>query len=718
MKQKYTFLIVIFLIVASFVTYGRILGNGFVNFDDHNYITQNSHIKSGINPESIKWAFTSVVSYNWHPLTWLSHMLDWSLFKDYAGGHHLISLLLHIGVILLLFCFLNRTTKKLWPSAFVAALFALHPLRVESVAWAAERKDVLSMFFGLASIYTYACYVESSKLSKYFLCLMLFSLSLMAKPMLVTLPFVLLLLDYWPLNRWHNALKNEGERSNIVSLEKETSAPIKRRSYFIGRLLWEKVPFILLALVSSIATLWAQSKGGAVVPLKQLPFFQRVLNAIVSYVSYLVKIFSPVDLAVFYPYQLSFPVWQILISCISLIGVTIVVIYAIKKLPFLFVGWFWYLGTLIPVIGLVQVGMQAMADRYTYYPSIGIAIMLVCSIPLLFKSEDMRKNILFPVGIAYLAILTLLTWEQCGYWKNNIELWNHTLQVTRDNYRAHTNLAFVLAAEEKYEDAFNHFNKAVRLQPNDAHIYHSRGTTYMKIGQYQHAVEDFNKVILLNPDWTMAYIKRGSAYSELGQYQLAFEDYYRAIRLKLDHIDAVYTSRGIVYKKLGQYQLAIQDFNYAIRLNPDNSEAYSHRGYVYYKLGQYQQAMADYDESIRLKQDDASAYINRGNVCYALGQYQQAIDNFNKTIKLNINSDEAYNFRGVAYGKLGQYQQAIDNFNEAIKLKPGSADAYNNRGYAYLLQRNKELGCLDARKACELGLCKSLEWAKVKGLCR
>ena len=226
MKKKYTYHIVIFLIVASFIAYGRILGNGFVSFDDYRYIIENNHIKSGIDLESIKWAFSAVVFSNWHPLTWLSHMLDWSLFKDYAGGHHLISLLLHIGSVLFLFFFLNRTTKHLWASAFAAALFALHPQRVESVAWAAERKDVLGMFFGLASIYAYACYVESYKLSKYFLCLILFSLSLMAKPMLVTLPFVLLLLDYWPLGRW----------------PKEIYAPVKSRCHLIGRLLGEKAP--------------------------------------------------------------------------------------------------------------------------------------------------------------------------------------------------------------------------------------------------------------------------------------------------------------------------------------------------------------------------------------------------------------------------------------------------------------------------------------------
>jgi tetratricopeptide (TPR) repeat protein len=327
---------------------------------------------------------------------------------------------------------------------------------------------------------------------------MLFALSLMAKPMMVTLPFALLLLDYWPLGRWQKALKNEGERSNVALLEKKISAPIKNCSYSIKRLLWEKAPFIFLAIVSSVVTLWAQNKGGAVISMEYLPFPERVVNAIISYVSYLRKTLSPVDLAVFYPYKHSFLLWQILLSCFILIGITIIVIYAMRKLPFLFMGWFWYLGTLIPVIGLAQVGKQALADRYTYLPSIGIAIMLAGGIPLLFPRADIRKKILFPAGIAVLTILAVLTWQQCGYWKNSSVLFNHALQVTKDNYLAHN----------------------------------ARGIIYGELGQYQLAIEDFNKAISLKRDYADAYYNRGYAYTNLGQYQRAIEDCNEVIRLK------------------------------------------------------------------------------------------------------------------------------------------------------------------------------------------
>jgi tetratricopeptide (TPR) repeat protein len=531
MRKKNTYLIVILLIVASCAAFGRIAGNDFIKLDDDLYITENNHIKSGINPENIKWAFTAVVSANWHPLTLLSHTLDWSLFRANASGHHLVSLLLHIGAVVFLFLFLNKTTNNIWPSAFVAAFFALHPLRVESVAWAAERKDVLSMFFAMATLYVYALYVESSKLSKYLLCLILFILSLMAKPTLVTLPFVLLLLDYWPLERW----------------QKEISLDVKSCSYLTCRLLCEKAPFLFLAIISSMVTLWAQNKGGMIVSLKSLSFSARVQNAIISYASYLGKTFWPVDLAVVYPYGHSFPLWQILVSCFILTLIIAIVIYVIKKKRFLFVGWFWYLGTLIPVIGLVQLSDISRADRYTYLPSIGIAIMLAWGIPSFIKTDGARKKILFPAGMAVLAILAVLTWQQCGYWKNSAVLFSHALQVTKDNHLAHN----------------------------------IRGITYSELGQYQRAIEDYNEAIRLKSNYADAYNNRGHAYSELGQYQRAIEDYNEAIRLNPTSADT-YNNRGrFSFNKLGQYQRAIEDFNEATRLNPELVLAYEGKGAAY-----------------------------------------------------------------------------------------------------------------------------------------
>jgi tetratricopeptide (TPR) repeat protein len=568
MDKKYKYLIVVLLIVSSLFAFGRIAGNDFINFDDPRYITENPHVKSGINLQTIKWAFSTPYAGNWHPLTLLSHTLDWSLFGANAFGHHLINLLLHIGSALFLFFLLTKMTKNLWTSAFVAAFVALHPLRVESVAWAAERKDVLSMFFGMASIYAYVFYTDKSKFSYYFLCLILFALSLMSKPMLVTLPFILLLLDYWPLGRWQKTL----------------SAPTEIRYKIVGRLAWEKAPFFLLTIASSIATIWAQNQFGAFTLMEHLSFPIRVTNAFISYVSYLVNIFWPVDLAVFYPYKFSMPLWELLISALIITVITAFVFYYIKKLPFLFVGWLWYLGTLIPVIGLVQVGFQAMADRYTYLPSIGIAIMLAWGMPLLFQRLEIRKKILFSVALAVLCMLAVLTWMQCGYWNNSMTLFAHTLQVTKDNYLAHYNLGCSLFDEGKIEEAIDNYNKAINIKPDYIGAYNNRAVAYHKLGHYQRAIEDYNQTIRLKPDNDLAYYNIGLSYIGLGQYQLAINNFNEAIRLNPNYARA-YNNRGISYNELGQYQLAIDDFNKAISIIPYYVKAYNKRGNAYLSQG-------------------------------------------------------------------------------------------------------------------------------------
>ncbi|PKN51618.1 MAG: hypothetical protein CVU55_11810 [Deltaproteobacteria bacterium HGW-Deltaproteobacteria-13] len=616
MKKKYIYLIVIFLIGASFVTYERILNNGFINCDDDQYITENLHIQSGINSESVKWAFTTTHFSYWHPLTWLSHMLDWSLFGANASGHHLVSLILHIGAAVFLFLFLNKTTNSLWPSAFAAAFFALHPLRVESVAWAAERKDVLCMFFGMASLYAYAFYTENSKPFRYLLCLTLFALALMSKQMMVTLPFVLMLLDYWPLKRWQKASDVQGK--GFISAKK---------------LLWEKIPFICLAIAASVLIFWTQNKGGMIVSMKELPLISRFTNIIISYAAYLGELFYPINLAVFYPYASFIPSWKVFISGMILIVITLVVIDYVRKLPFLFVGWFWYMGTMIPLIGLIQTGAQAMADRHTYLPSIGIAMMLAWGIPSLIQNEATRKKILFPATMVLLIIMSGLTWKQCGYWKNSVMVFHHALQVTENNYLAHGNLAAALLADGKNEEAIDHYKKAVLIKPNSATPYDLLGNAYTKLGQYPLAIDNYNKAILLKPDYANAYSNRGTAYSGLGRKERAIEDYTQAIRLQPDYADAYY-NRGTTYFESGQYQKAAQDYDETIRIKPDYIRAYYNRGVVNSKLGRYQTAITDYSEAIHLKPDYAEAYNNRGAVYLDLGNKEPGCRDAQKACEL------------------------------------------------------------------------------------
>jgi len=596
MKKDYTNTIIILIIIASVAAFGRIAGNHFINFDDPGYITKNYMVQSGLNPKSIYWAFTTTYLSNWHPLTWISHMLDWSLFGDKAGGHHLVNLLLHIGTVLFLFLFLNRTTRNVGAAAFAAAFFALHPLRVESVAWASERKDVLSMFFGMASLYAYAFYPESSKRSKYFLCLILFSFSLMSKPMMVTLPCVLLLLDYWPSQR---LTIHSGSFKDVL----KTGA----------RLTIEKIPFFLLTLCFSVITYWAQKREGAVSSADALHVLDRASNAIVSYLSYLMKIFWPHCLSIFYPYDFSLPLWKIILSLFILSAVTLAVIFYLRRLPFLFVGWFWYLGTLVPVIGLVQVGKQAMADRYTYLPSIGISIMLSWGIPLLLKNRKLRESILLPAATILLVFLSMLTWKQCGYWKSSISLFNHASQVIRN----------------------------------------------------------------FNPETKNA----GFDFTQLGQYQS---------------------------------QKDIQNLDQFIRSKPGDYLAYFNRGVAFAKIGQYENAIRDYNAAIRLKPDYVEAYNNRGNIYGQHGEYRLAIEDFNKVIALNPNYVKAYHNRGLALSELGRHTDALISFNEAIELQPDYANAYHNRAVVYFKMGEIKNGCLDAKKACELGNCSSLQTPLIK----
>lgn len=600
MRQKYHYSIIItFLIIASCAAFGRIAGNDFIiSSDDRIYITANHYIQSGYSAESIRWAFTTTCLGNWHPLTLISHILDWKLFGANPSGHHLVNLLLHIGAVIFLFLFLHKTTHNIWSSAFAAAFFALHPLRVESVAYAAERKDVLSMFFGIASIYVYAFYSENSKFSQYLLCLMLFTLALMSKPMLVTLPFVLMLLDYWPLGRWQKAMDDTaGNRFKEVI-----------------KLIGEKIPFVGLTIAASILAFWAQKSIHAVISLNALPFLKRITNAMVSYAAYLGKTLWPVNLSLFYPYYSSLPSWKVLTAILVLAVMTLVVLYYIKKLPFLFTGWFWYLGTFIPVIGLVQLGELAMADRYTYLPSVGIAMMLAWGIPSLIKSDMVCRKILLPLGIVVNICLSVLTWQQCGYWKNDIVLWGHSLNVTKYNHLAALNLGVALNQKGKTSEAINVYTMAINHHPNISEFYYNRGNVYADRGQYQNAIEDYSRAISLDPKNAYAYINRGSVYNELGQY-------HKAIR--------------------------------------------------------------DFDKIISF-QSDAITYFNRGN----------------------------------SYSGLGQYQRAIENFNQAILLKPNFAVAYGNRGTAYFHQGRNELGCRDAKKACEWGHCRLLDFAESKGYCR
>jgi tetratricopeptide (TPR) repeat protein len=674
-RQKHLIpaLICLALAILTVITFWSLKDCGFVNFDDSIYVYENAHVQSGLNVNSVGQAFSSELAKKigfWHPVTWLSYMLDYSIFGLNPQGYHLINLLFHVMNTLLLFLVFRRMTKALWPSAFVAALFAIHPLHVESVAWIAERKDVLSAFFWMLTLGAYSYYVENRGFRRYFFVLLFFILGLMAKSMLITIPFVLLLLDYWPLQRFEeikperkvqpevlkstpsDKSKKKSKKKNAVAaketLEVKKPAVPEYKWSLIYPLLWEKVPLFVLTILFSIITYIAELKKGAV-HSELFPLGVRIGNAFISYITYIGKMIWPSNLAVFYPYPKLLVPWQVLGSVFLFITITLVVIWRAKRSPYLATGWLWYIGTLVPVIGIVQVGGFAMADRYTYIPLIGLFIMVAWGVPDLLKKWKYRKEILLALSALGILCLSIITWTQVGYWQNNFTLYDHTLKVTDDN----------------------------------CFIYNCRGSVYKNLGNYTQAMEDYNKAIEIKPDYAHAFNNRGNTYGILGNYTQAVEDLTRAIEIKPDLVEA-YFNRGIAYNGLGNYRKAIEDYSEAISLKADSSESYYVRGTLYGKQGQYQLALEDFNKAIRLNPDYIKVYNNRGNV----------------------------------YSMMGIYQKALEDFNEAIRLKSDYVDAYYNRARVYLNHGDKISGCRDARKACELGNCTLLEIATGRGVCR
>jgi tetratricopeptide (TPR) repeat protein len=478
-----TLLICAVITVLTLLVYGPMIDHSFISFDDDDYITNNPVVRRGLTLDGLVWAFASPHVYNWHPLTWLSHMADVQLFGLNAGGHHLMGLLLHTVNALLLFFVLRSMTRALWQSSVVAALFALHPFHVESVAWAAERKDLLSTLFWLLTIGFYLRYVKNPGIRRFWPVCLCYAAGLMAKQMAVTLPFLLLLLDYWPLRRLDPTPPTPG-------------SPTRFRWSGISPLIWEKLPLFVMAAGASLLIYLIQTQTGIVKSAAEFPFSARLANALVAYIAYLFKTVYPLNLAVFYPHPgTTLPLWQAAGVALLLAAITVSVLHSTK--PYLVVGWFWYLGTLVPVIGLVQVGIQGMADRYTYVPLIGIFIMAVWGIADLVAGWRSRKAVLAFAAAAGLAALTILTWLQVGTWQNSITLYSHAIKVTAGNYWAEYNLGLALMAEDRDDEAFPHFQEAIRIQPGFADAYLNIGVIQAKRGRIDNALANFGRVLEL-----------------------------------------------------------------------------------------------------------------------------------------------------------------------------------------------------------------------------
>ena len=547
------------LSVVTFAVYYQVHSFEFVNYDDPDYLYNNPNIQAGITPHSIKWAFTTGYAANWHPLTWLSHILDRQLFGPDPAGHHVMNLVFHIANTLLLFLVLKQMTDALWQSAFVAALFALHPLHVESVAWVAERKDVLSTFFWMLTMVAYVRYVRHPGVVRYLLTLLTFALGLMAKPMLVTLPFVLLLLDYWPLERI--PLRQKNKQENGCS---------RRRIFY--RLTLEKLPFFALSAVSSVVTFLVQRSSGAVRTTQFLPFDLRTFNALVSYISYIAKMFYPSRLAVLYPHPgTKLPLWQPSLSFLALAGATAVIIYTARRRRYLAVGWLWYLGTLVPVIGLVQVGVQAMADRYTYLPSIGIFVMVAWGAAELFNGLRLRKIVPAASAGIILAALLVCTHLQLHYWRDSFALCGRALQITKDNYTMHNNYGNALRDKGRFDEATIHFKEALRINPRYVKAYVNLGMVYFHEDEIMQAVASWNQVLRLEPD--NIGVLNNLAWLRATQENPEFRNPDEALQLALRACEQTQYNRpdildtlAVAYAATGKFSQAIETAEKALEL--------------------------------------------------------------------------------------------------------------------------------------------------------
>ncbi len=499
------------ILVLALLAYYPVFNSHFVNYDDPSYVTTNSHVKSGITGDSIKWAFTTFYFYNWHPLTWISHMLDVELFGLNPMGHHLSSLLLHLVNSVLLFVLFKKMTALPWRSLSVAGLFALHPLHVESVAWVADRKDVLSTFFWFLTMLAYVEYTKNPKAVTYALCILLFILGLMAKPMLVTLPLVLLLMDYWPLGRMREGI-SDTDGLNTGSAELSPS-------HFV----LEKVPLVLISIVSLIVTYTDQKKGGAL--RTDSSMIMNVGHAFVSYIRYAAKMVWPSKLAVYYPYDpASAPAWQMAVATAGIIGLSMWVLRVAKRFPYLLSGWFWFLITLVPVIGFIRIGEHAMADRYTYIPLIGLFVMIIWGIGDLAERFRIHRRVLATSMIAIVLICSVLTNLQVRKWHNSLTLFTHALDVTENNSLAHKNLAAALAQQGNLVEALHHTSESLRIQPEPLE-YVSQAWLYLQLGQYDRAIEACRNSIRMAPDNEKAHFLLGVSFIHLSNYPSAIAEY-------------------------------------------------------------------------------------------------------------------------------------------------------------------------------------------------
>jgi tetratricopeptide (TPR) repeat protein len=748
-----------FVVLITVVIYLPTLQNEFINWDDDIYIYKNQNIRS-LDFMFLKWMFTAFHAYNWHPLTWFSHAIDYAIWGLNPMGHHLTNVIFHglnTFLVVLLIMHLINCVKYKAPSptlpdgrqagpfipgiapqsgagkegehtpaplskeehtsiiagVVTGLLFGLHPIHVESIAWVSERKDVLYAFFFLLSILFYLKYTSylqnpTKSTYNYFLCLVFFILSLMSKPMAVTLPVVLIILDIYPLGRL-NITSGFGSMKKILA---------------------EKIPFFVLSILSSVLTISAQQ---LLTKSIEQPVGNRLLVSIKALCFYLVKIIFPINLAPIYPYPYKISFWSpwYIGAFVTVIGITTFCIFLWRKYKFYSSAWAFYIVTLLPVLGIIQVGNQAAADRYMYLPSLSPFILIGLLAAWVWEKTSIRKwrlvftrlLIIIPT-ILMLFILSVLTIKQIAIWKNTIALLTYELEKFPNFYDVYVSRGITYMNMGYYQQAIGDFNRAVTLNSNNASVFNYRGAAYEKLGNYQQAIQDLDMAINLNPKELLAYYNRGDLNIKLGKYKEATKDFDKSIELiylsrqcltpmglNLNYEYAfAYLKRGDAYTKLGNYQQALMDYNIAIELNPQFKLAYHNREIA------YQQSLKDYENAIKQKPQNMVAYVNRGTIHAMIKNYKMALEDYDRAIKLNPGISTVYYNRGLIFINLGKYQQALVDLDTVIKLNPKDSQAYYNRGIAYEKIGNHQQAVKDFQIAARLGDKDSQNYLKSKGI--
>jgi tetratricopeptide (TPR) repeat protein len=654
------------LVAAVLVVYAPALNLGFTNFDDPNYVLENPHVRAGLTWSGAIWALTATHAGNWHPVTWLSHMIDVELHGLSAGGHHAASVLIHLFNTLLLFVLLSRMTGAALRSAIVAGLFAVHPLHVESVAWVAERKDVLSTLFAMLTLWAYLRYVETGSRSRYGLVLLFFVLGLATKPMLVTLPLVLLLLDVWPLARVAPA--HEKERNGLWHV---TKTPAFRA------LILEKVPLFVCALASSMVTYLVQQSAGAVRAFDTIPVGRRLANAVVAYASYMRQMIWPVDLAPLYPYSAGEPVWRVAFGVVLLIGLTALAARAGTRYKYAAVGWFWYVGTLVPVIGLVQVGSQPMADRYTYLPLVGLFIVLVWGLPDVLQRLPVRPYLIAAAATGAIVASVVLSRRQVAIWEDSITLWQHTLRVTLNNYRAHHGLAEALVAVGKSDEALSHYQAALRINPDSVEAHTGIGAALGSAGRLDEAITHYRHALRVSPDDAPAHANLGAALAEQRKFAEA-EAHLRAALETAPDLALAHGNLGVALARQGRTSEAIEHFAKVVDMRPTDGAARRHLGSALALEGRTDDAIVQFETALGLDPADARSRIGLGETLESAGRLEGAALEYEKAAQLNPSLAEARSNLGNSLARLGRVDEALVHLQEAVRLRPDdSASRYD-----------------------------------------